>query len=89
MVERNVSRERWKRRAFFLLGIDFLSRNASTEGTSGVVRSRKGKGDSKVEHGQWPDDLLTHISRSSPTKVKRIGRLQPRRDLRLRLPDEF
>lgn len=32
---------------------------------------RPAKGNGKVEHGQWPGDLVTHISCSSLTKVKR------------------
>lgn len=40
----------------------------------GAWYSKKGKGTRKVEHGQWPDDPLTHISRLVSTKVKRIDR---------------
>lgn len=41
---------------------------------NGAWCSKKGKGTRKVEHGQWPDDPLTHISRLVSTKVKRIDR---------------
>lgn len=49
---------------FFPFCIDSpLSRNANTRRERGVVLDlEKGKGTRKVEHGQWPDDLLTHIS---------------------------